>query len=359
MKRYPSTFVSFSYIIYAMDMCFRSKFIKYVVLLMVLAMVLALAGCDRIFSKPIDTDGTGPSVTQKASYSVRITRGMVYGEGLSHAAQGSEESEVIELLLDLYEPLNAPDGRPAIILIHGGGLKTGSRQHGPIVSMAKYFAARGWVAVSIDYRLADDYGTVPDDWEEAIESLPLFKQTNVPYAIYPAVRDAKAAVRWLYANADEYHVNTDYITVAGGSAGAYISVAMGVTDDEYFLDEMSMAEDPTLESCNTEQPSAVHTIIDFWGGPGMANAVKYVNNIQVFDENDPPILIIHGDSDDVVSFDEAERLVEIYEGIGVPYELHRLKGAPHSAWNEKIKGKGLDEVAFEFIVAQQDLALEK
>ena len=326
---------------------------------MVLAMILALTSCDRIFNKPIITDGTGPDVTLKASYSVRITRGIVYGEGLSHSSQGSDDSEIVQLLLDLYEPLDIFDERPAIILIHGGGLKGGSRQHGPIVKMAKYFAARGWVAVSIDYRLADDYGTVPDEWEEAIETLPLFKQSDVPYAIYPAVRDAKAAVRWLYANADKYQVDTDYITVAGGSAGAYIGVGMAVTDEDVYMAEMSLAEDPTLESCNIEQPSAVNTIIDFWGGPGMANAVKYVYNKPVFDENDPPILIIHGDSDSVVSFDEAEQLVEIYEGIGVPYELHRLKGVPHSAWNEKIKGKGLEEVAFEFIVTQQDLALEK
>jgi len=168
---------------------------------------------------PSETSETAPTVHASETYQVAVTSGLAYGQGLSHTDWGSETSETVSLLLDVYEPLDAPGNRPAMVLIHGGGLRTGSRMHSPITNLAEYFTARGWVTVSIDYRLIDDHGTLPEIWIEKVSARRVNEDTaDQLMALYPAARDAKAAVRWLYANADAYQINTDYITVGGGSA---------------------------------------------------------------------------------------------------------------------------------------------
>ena len=90
--------------------------------------------------------------------------------------------------------------------------------------------------------------------------------------MYPAQRDAKAALRWLVANAETYKINKDYITVGGHSAGAITAVTLGVSNHEDFRDELRAdneagdPEDPTLETTNLSQAYSVRSIVNFWGG---------------------------------------------------------------------------------------------
>ena len=83
--------------------------------------------------------------------------------------------------------------------------------------------------------------------------------------MYPAHRDAKAALRWIIANAENYHINKEFITVGGGSAGAVISIGLGATEPGYYKDEISLSEDNTLSTTNLSQTHEVQTILDFWG----------------------------------------------------------------------------------------------
>ena len=83
-------------------------------------------------------------------------------------------------------------------------------------------------------------------------------------AIYPAHRDAKAALRWVAEHAEDYSINMDYLTVGGGSAGAITSVGVSVTCQlGDFRDELSELEDPTIPTTNLDQDYAVRTILDF------------------------------------------------------------------------------------------------
>ena len=299
-----------------------------------------------------------PIVYASETFTVTTAKGIVYAEGLSHDDWNSGEAEVISLYLDVYEPKDAPGNRPAMILIHGGGFRGGSRNHRPIVEMAEYFASRGWVCLSIDYRLEGDRGTVPTDWEDTVNEIRMSeKEKNQVMAMYPAGRDAKAVVRWLYANAETYQVNTDFITVGGGSAGAYLSIMLGITEPEDYRDEISFSIDPTLQSTNFDQPSTVHTIIDFWGGAGLNRILERVWQVNRLDANDAPILIIHGTEDKTVDYEEAELLVKAYKETGVAYEIISLEGEPHSAWDATVDGKTLSELAFDFVVVQQKLTV--
>jgi len=302
-----------------------------------------------------------PVVRSEATYDVVFIDGdldnsLIYGEGLSHSSWNSTDYTSMPLKLDAYVPVNAPENRPAILIIHGGGLQGGSRKAPQMVALSNYFAQRGWVAFSIDYRLEGDKGSTPAAWHD-------FSENNASsfadaMSVYPASRDAKAAVRWVYANADEYEINTGFIAACGGSAGAYLSVTLGVSEDVDFTNELSLDEDPSLSTTNLSQTSKIHSIIDFWGGGGHITGLYLVFGVQRFDATDAPILIVHGDSDPVVNFSQAEDLRDRYQATGADYEFHRLVGAGHGPWNATVDGMSLSELAADFIVRKQGLVVE-
>jgi acetyl esterase/lipase len=107
------------------------------------------------------------------------------------------------LRLDLFRPTDARGGRPAIIMIHGGGWRSGDKSMQ--VPMAQRLASRGFVCATIEYRLSGE-------------------------ALYPAaLYDVKAAIRWMRANGEKYGVDTNAIAVLGCSAGGTLAALAGTT----------------------------------------------------------------------------------------------------------------------------------
>ncbi|SNR13834.1 alpha/beta hydrolase [Tenacibaculum jejuense] len=325
----------------------------------ILTFFITLISCSENSSATITEQNQEiPSVKKEETYDVIVTKDIVYAEGLSHTTINGTTTSTKQLKLDAYVPNNSDKNRPAIVLIHGGGFSSGSKEVGSMVYLANYFAARGWVAFSINYRLEADLGTVPDAW------VP-FAQNNLDpslvdqfFALYPASRDAKAAIRWLYANASNYNINTDYITVGGGSAGAVTATMLGATNAEDYTEEISLEKDPTLATTNLDQPTKVHTVLDFWGSGITVEILDDLYNRQRFDTTDAPIIIMHGTEDLIVSFSDAEKLKNNYENSGVPFEFYPLEGKGHSVWNATVNGKRLEVLSFDFIVEQQKLKIE-
>ena len=301
-----------------------------------------------------------PQVTADPTYAVVVEPGIVYAEGLSHDSLNSLAATSMPLLLDAYVPQGAGANRPALVLIHGGGFQIGSRASSTMVNLAQYFTARGWVVFSIDYRLASDLGTVPQAWVDNWAVLPI-DLGNLPQslAIYPAHRDAKAALRWVIAHADEYEINTDYLTVGGGSAGAVTSIGVGVTEPEDFTSELTVAEDPTLLTTHLGVDVEVRTILDFWGSRISVSILEATYGLERFDPSDPPLCIIHGTEDPIVPYLNALLLQNTYEDIGVPYVLHAIDGAGHGPWGATVEGQNLFELSFDFVVGQQDLDVQE
>ena len=66
-----------------------------------------------------------------------------------------------------------------------------------------------------------------------------------------AVRDLKAAIRFVRANAEKYGVDASRIVVSGGSAGATNSVAAGVTFDEDYNKELSALYSQSAANCGS------------------------------------------------------------------------------------------------------------
>jgi len=109
-----------------------------------------------------------------------------------------------ELHLDAFLPSAMAGRTPAILIVHGGGWRSGDRsQHIPL---AQHLAARGIACFTVEYRLSTE-------------------------AFFPAaVYDLKAAVRWLHANATRFSTDPAHISVLGFSAGGQLAALMGVTN---------------------------------------------------------------------------------------------------------------------------------
>jgi acetyl esterase/lipase len=135
------------------------------------------------------------------------------------------------LKLDVYHPLKTTQrALPAVLLVFGGGWRSGERAHND--ALAKGLAAKGFIAVSADYRLSTE-------------------------ALYPApVHDLKAAVRWMRANAKKYGIDKDKIAVMGCSAGGQLAMLLGTTNN-----------DPKFEGslCHRKQSSTVQAVVDVDG----------------------------------------------------------------------------------------------
>lgn len=300
-----------------------------------------------------------PTVSSNSTYTVSKTT-HVYAQANTYTAwNNSVSAGIINLSLDLYLPTNAPANRPAMILIHGGGFSTGSKDDSNIVEMANYFASRGWVCISINYRLIAAYGSLSTAWGTYVLNnaalSPAEKQQS--YAMYPAARDAKAAVRWLYVNASTYGINTNYVTALGGSAGSFLANMLGITYASDFRDETLITADTTLSTTNLSAGSTIHTIIDHWGGINHMTYLQAITGQSRFDANDPPISIVHGTADVDVPYTQAEALRDAYITSGAVYEFNPLVGAGHSAWSATINGKTLPENAYQFIVSKQKLTV--
>ena len=136
---------------------------------------------------------------------------------------------------DLKMDLLAPSGssgqgkRPLFVWICGGGFATMERS--AYIPWLTYFAKRGYIAASIEYRLSNS-------------------------AHFPAqIEDVKKAIRFLRAHADEYGIDPDRVAVGGESAGGNLASMVGVTNDIAAFD---VGEYP-------EQSSHVSAVVNFYG----------------------------------------------------------------------------------------------
>jgi len=317
-----------------------------------------------------------PVVTAEPSYEVLLDSDIVYANGLSRNSSSTSAVEQPQFL-DVYQPDNDAENRPVFMFIHGGGFKGGTKTKPEIVEMADYFASRGWVYVSVDYRTASDLGIIdglsseevlafytgiaPHEWIEfGLAGAETPEQVQQSIAMYAAQRDAKAALRWLVANAATYKINTDFISVGGASAGAITTIALGASELEDFRDEILLSDDPTLASTNLDESYSVQSVVWFWGAKIKLELFEAIYGLNRFDGSDPEVFMAHG-TDDVnpsTPFSEATEVQAIYDPLGVHNELVPLEGKGHGAWNATVNGKGLFELSFDFLVARQNLIVD-
>ncbi|MEL6637106.1 MAG: alpha/beta hydrolase [Bacteroidota bacterium] len=327
--------------------------------ILLMAFAFVLVSCGKEEDEMLATEAGIPLVKQNSTYQVIEENNVTYAEGLSHDSLNSPNYTVVPLKLDIYSPNNADHNRPVFVFIHGGAFENGSKEQTAIVNMANFYASRGWVFISIDYRLKDELGTVPAEWANIATTLPVSDEDKASFnAMYPAQRDAKAALRWMVANKDRYNINVNYITVGGASAGANTAKGIVLSEIGDFTDEISISEDPSLASTNVGVEYEVRTIVDFWGGQSVTDAFEIVYGRDLFDRTDPVLYKAHGTADFTVPFSSALELQSIYDSIEVTMKLDTLVGIGHGNFDATLDGNRLEALAFDFITAQQNLRVE-
>lgn len=174
-----------------------------------------LVGCEPDSGRYIDLGYFEPSDLVTAT-------DIVYGQAPALPDQSMPPSGQETLLLDVVMPrrdADAETGRPAILWIHGGGFRAGSKAAAR--TWLNEWASRGYVAIGINYRLDQD------NLCQAIQDgqpVPPGEDVQCFNAIVAAQHDAQAAVRWVRANAAAYDVDPAKVVAMGSSAGAVTSV---------------------------------------------------------------------------------------------------------------------------------------
>jgi acetyl esterase/lipase len=223
--------------------------------------------------------------------SVDVTADLTYGSAPD--LQGNP----VALKLDLYQPSgDTAARRPAIVWVHGGGFAVGSKRSGR--NFATSFARRGYVVVSIDYRLL-----VPPGCGGEIDPRP-----ECEVAALAAQHDAQAAVRWLRANAAMYRIDPTRIAMGGSSAGAITSLLAA-----------GRSEDPG-DSGNPGFSSEIAAAVSVSGGTPTSEFI---------DKRDAPAIFFHGTRDRTVAYSWAVSNVQAMRAAGIRVELVSFEGAGH------------------------------
>ena len=252
----------------------------------VLALSL-LAGCT--VSRP---EGPSPLRYRDAVFTaVDRTNDIQYGTAPDRA--GNPEA----LKLDLYQPTGDTIAkRPVLIWIHGGGFIQGDKASGS--TPATYFAKRGYVTASINYRLLS-----PGDC--AGERVP---PPGCEEAALGAQHDAQAAVRWFRAHAAQYRIDPERIATGGASAGADTTILVG-----------THSEDPG-DSGNPGFSSRIAAGASVSGG---------LPTNETITSDDAPTIFFHGTEDRVVFFDWGAQNAQALLDHGVPAFFEPFEGAGH------------------------------
>ena len=267
---------------------------------------------------------TPPTVTETVIQTVTVAS-LLEHNTTYQVARDVEYCQVGErsLVLDIYipdEPIISP--APAVVWIHGGGWRAGGKSlsRDYILMLVEH----GFTLVSIEYRLSSE-------------------------AIFPAaIEDCKCAVRWLRAHAQQYNVDPERIGVWGGSAGGHLAMMVACSDESAGIDgnsgwnnqssrvqaacsywgvsDLVVAAEPFEQDISRQ-----NVIVQFLGGlpseiPEIYELASPVTHVSL---DDPPLLLVHGDKDPVVSLRQSQIIHQAYLELSLETELIVVYGAGH------------------------------
>ncbi|NII26990.1 alpha/beta hydrolase [Pseudoflavitalea sp. X16] len=204
--------------------------------------------------------------------------------------------------------------RPVIVYFSGGSWTNGSPEWA-FYNCAAY-AKKGWVAASVEYRLADRQGTTP----------------------FEAVKDARSAIRWLRKHAQEYNIDTHKIVVTGNSAGGHLILATALADKwNESTDDLHYSPTPNLLMVNAGVYDFMQDENTAWVSKDLKdkNTVKEISPVHLVKKGLPPMLLIHGTHDQSVPYSTAKAFATASKEAGNEVEFQTLEGAGHAIWFDR------------------------
>ncbi|MBA4150030.1 MAG: alpha/beta hydrolase [Verrucomicrobia bacterium] len=222
-----------------------------------------------------------------------------------------------ELKLWVSKPADwkAKDKRPALVFFHGGGWVGGAptsfNEH------CKYFASRGLVSVTVEYRL-------------------LKGKTNDSPLV--CVQDAKSAMRWVRSHAKDFGIDPKRIGAAGGSAGGHLAAFCGIVegkDDPQ--DDLSIS--PKADALVLFNP-VFNNGPGQWGHFRVGDSYKEFSPAHNITRDDPPTIIFLGSEDHLISVETTKAFQTEMQKLGIVCEFHISEGQKHGFYHfSKSNGK--------------------
>ncbi|WP_114750156.1 alpha/beta hydrolase [Pleomorphovibrio marinus] len=221
---------------------------------------------------------------------------------------------------------------PALVFVPGSAWKK-QNVYASIPKLSA-FAERGFTVFIVEYRATD----IP------------------PYHPFPAqVQDVKTAIRFIRKNSERFDIDPDQLFLWGTSSGGHTAVMVGVTEDKEDLDTDDYSDysskvnaivnyfgptdiakmnavPSTMDHVSPESPEGL--LIGGKNVMGHPELVKASNPITYLDEakSIPPLLIMHGNRDRLVPFNQSELLADAMKDLGKEYTFYMLKDADHGSY---------------------------
>jgi pectinesterase len=299
---------------------------------------LKVEGNDRELVKNGSFEVTRDSPEDRPHLPVSVTANIESHSDLEFARYGERSVK-----LDLFRPKDRKGKLPAIVCIHGGAWQKGEKSNFRLPAMA--VAARGFVTVSIEYRLSDE-------------------------SPFPAqIEDCKAAVRWLRANAETYGIDHNHVGAIGYSAGGHLAALLATSGGVPELEgdggnssqssniqaAVVMAGQTDLMTDHVRRESASERG-EFWrkflGGNQIERREVYrlASPIHHFDESDAPLYLITGEHDERVT--RGEDIRKRMKESRIPTGLTIIGGATHGLLENSEWCNRAIELASNFFVSQ-------
>lgn len=273
------------------------------------ALALLIGALLALVPTAVPPAGAAPVRYRDALFpTVDVTTNVVYGQAVDNSGT------TIDLRMDVYTPHgDTATDRPAMVWVHGGWFVAGDKAS--MADDATYLAQRGWVAVSINYRLNPGAAWVGLSYDQLVSD-PDFIAT-----IYKAYADTRTAVTFLRTNAASYGIDPERIATGGYSAGAVTALNTAFWPVR-FKGEGTPAD-----------PGHVRAAVSLAGttAPGF---------IEV---GEAPVMMAHGSRDTTVAYSAGVNLCNAAPAKFVPCELHTYD-ADHdlSAWEPEIRAAYTD-----------------
>lgn len=218
------------------------------------------------------------------------------------------------LYLDAF--INTSKSNPAVILIHGGGWKSGDKSL--MKPMAQYIASKGYSCFSLEYRLSGE--------------------AKYPEGIY----DIKEAIQYIKANAARFHVDTNRVAVLGCSSGAQMATLVGTTNNNPMFEKKSSHTTSTAVQAiiNLDgvlafkhPKSSEGNMASWWLGGSYDEQPENWKNASALthtNEHTPPILFI---SSQYERFQAGrDDMIEILDKHGIYSQVETFPNSPHGFW---------------------------